>query len=401
MPHRAALARRRARPGQRGGRLPPPFDTWRWSGSTIRGPDSRPYCRRDGDRRARVLVHAPEGALPSRRARSISRSAATPTAVTSRCPAGADPRCRRPGVRRYAYGRHDLVTIAVADRESGYRRHRGSAPHVRGSRHSRGRARALRSRERGTDRWPPPRRRSMRFAPIAPVAALIVRRGRWVLLARWDLKSATVEPGTWFRGKIYQRRCDVSPDGSLFYYFALKGGRPFHAVSRLPWLTALALWKDNTTYGSGAHLNSCKRESKPLGTTFRSARSGHPGPADDATPAAPDPQQRPAVRRRAPSRLGRASETSPIARDHFNERRHQWLICDQPTGSARLELRDAGYQGGRFEGRAPAYALDGQSLDDVVWPIGICEGRCSWPHATAVSKFATPGIRSARRLPGR
>ena len=88
-------------------------------------------------------------------------------------------------------------------------------------------------------------------AAAAPVAAVIARTSGWFMVARWDLATGAVEPGAWLRGKIYARRCDLSPDGRLLYYFAMKGGKPFHAVSWLPWLTALALWRDNSTYTNG------------------------------------------------------------------------------------------------------------------------------------------------------
>src|SRR5688500_7843573 len=61
------------------------------------------------------------------------------------------------------------------------------------------------------------------MARSAPVAALL-RRGpsRWVQMLRWHAGTDTVEPGQWFRGRIYERRCDLSPDGRLFLYFASK-----------------------------------------------------------------------------------------------------------------------------------------------------------------------------------
>lgn len=206
-------------------------------------------------------------------------------------------------------------------------------------------------------------------ATAAPVAAVIARRGRWVLLARWDLDTGKVEPGAWFRGSIKQRRCDVSPDGTLFYYFALKGGQPFHAVSRLPWLTALALWFDNTTYGNGAHFEAVPARGKASGTTF-------PDPPDQGTIAPLAKQHRlrlthnaglpyVAERQRGWTEHPEAMRRAPG--DHFDERRPQWLVCDQPGGKSRLELRDTGYRRGRLEGRAPRYTLDGAALAGAVW----------------------------------
>jgi hypothetical protein len=52
----------------------------------------------------------------------------------------------------------------------------------------------------------------------------------------------------------------VSPDGRWFAYFTLKGaatwkaGRTYVAISRLPWLTALAAWRADGTWARGIHF---------------------------------------------------------------------------------------------------------------------------------------------------
>src|SRR5262245_60641628 len=67
-------------------------------------------------------------------------------------------------------------------------------------------------------------------------------------LGRWDLQTPSYEPGAWLRGTIYPQRCDLSPDGRWFAYFAMKQsadwdlGATYVAFSRLPWLTALVAW---------------------------------------------------------------------------------------------------------------------------------------------------------------
>lgn len=94
--------------------------------------------------------------------------------------------------------------------------------------------------------------------------ALILRRGpsKWVELIAWDTSSDTFTRGAWFNGRIYERRSDLSPDGSLFLYFASKFNHrtvqdqeytyAWTAISRVPWLTALALWpKGNCWWGGG------------------------------------------------------------------------------------------------------------------------------------------------------
>src|SRR5205814_8401788 len=67
--------------------------------------------------------------------------------------------------------------------------------------------------------------------------------------------------GAWFKGRIYEERCDLSADGELFLYFALKGSRwgttykgTWTAVSRPPWLHALVLWPQGDTWGGGGRF---------------------------------------------------------------------------------------------------------------------------------------------------
>lgn len=93
--------------------------------------------------------------------------------------------------------------------------------------------------------------------------ALILRRGpsKWTQLISWDLDSDTFEEGHWFKGRIYEKRSDLSPDGKYLVYFASKYHlgyenkgykNTFTAISKPPYLTALALWPvGHTWYGGG------------------------------------------------------------------------------------------------------------------------------------------------------
>lgn len=100
------------------------------------------------------------------------------------------------------------------------------------------------------------------MAARAPLA-VIIRRGpaSWVQLVLWDTKRDRFTPGSWFRGRIYEEKCDLSPDGELFVYAALQGrkfntgyGHAWTALSRPPWLHALVLWPMHTTYGGGGRF---------------------------------------------------------------------------------------------------------------------------------------------------
>jgi hypothetical protein len=98
-----------------------------------------------------------------------------------------------------------------------------------------------------------------RDAPLA----VVLRRGpsSWFHVIRWDMQRDAFEHGAWIRGRIYEPKCDLSPDGELLLAFVHQGRRlttsysdSWTAVSRAPWLHALALWPQGTTYGGGGRF---------------------------------------------------------------------------------------------------------------------------------------------------
>jgi len=94
--------------------------------------------------------------------------------------------------------------------------------------------------------------------------ALVFRRGPSdkVLLIRWNTRNDTFEHGQWMRGRIYERRGDLSPDGRLLLYFAAAWRKPlgsWTALSRPPFLKALALWPKGDAWGGGGHFESGTR----------------------------------------------------------------------------------------------------------------------------------------------
>lgn len=94
-------------------------------------------------------------------------------------------------------------------------------------------------------------------------SATLFRRGpsRQVRILRWWLDDDRIEPGQWLKGRIYERRCDLSPDGDLLAYFAAKWATPLEtwtAISRTPYLTALALWPGMGAWGGGGLFSGDK-----------------------------------------------------------------------------------------------------------------------------------------------
>lgn len=95
--------------------------------------------------------------------------------------------------------------------------------------------------------------------------AVIFRRGPsgWCHIIRWDTGHDFFFRGAWFKGRIYPEKCDLSPDGTLLLYFAHQGNRigtsytdAWTAISRSPWLTALGLWPQGTTFGGGGRFTN-------------------------------------------------------------------------------------------------------------------------------------------------
>lgn len=89
--------------------------------------------------------------------------------------------------------------------------------------------------------------------------AVIIRRGpsKSVCTMLWDRTRDDFKLGQWLRGRIYERRCDLSPDGRHFIYLAMNGKwdgpvkGSWTAISRAPYLKALALWPSGDCWNGG------------------------------------------------------------------------------------------------------------------------------------------------------
>lgn len=82
-------------------------------------------------------------------------------------------------------------------------------------------------------------------ARTAPLVVVIRRKPtRWFHVLCWDTRTDAIEHGSWFYGRLYEKRCDVSPDGQWLIYFASaqhKSTFPtWTGLCRPPWLKTLA-----------------------------------------------------------------------------------------------------------------------------------------------------------------
>ena len=90
--------------------------------------------------------------------------------------------------------------------------------------------------------------------------AVLFRRGpsKWCQMILWHTDTDEIVRGQWVHHRIYERDCDLSPDGKLVVYHAFDGRKKdpgmwsgFTAVSRPPYFTALAIWKYHLPGGGG------------------------------------------------------------------------------------------------------------------------------------------------------
>lgn len=111
-----------------------------------------------------------------------------------------------------------------------------------------------------------PARIHVLLARDAPVG-VVIRRGpsKSVCTLKWDRLSDRFEPGQWLRGRIYERRSDLSPDGSYLIYFAMNGRwngpakGSWTAISRAPFLKAVAFFpKGDCWNGGGLFTGRCE-----------------------------------------------------------------------------------------------------------------------------------------------
>lgn len=95
--------------------------------------------------------------------------------------------------------------------------------------------------------------------------AIVIRRGpsAWSTTFGWDRNGDGVRLGQWLHGRIYERRCDLSPDGKHFTYFAMNGQwqsesrGSWSAISNAPYLKALGFWpKGDCWHGGGLFLDN-------------------------------------------------------------------------------------------------------------------------------------------------
>ncbi len=97
--------------------------------------------------------------------------------------------------------------------------------------------------------------------------AVIIRRGpsKQVATILWNRRKDTFEVGQWLKGRIYERRSDLSPDGNYLLIFAMNGhwdsevGGSWTAISKAPYLKAITLLGKGDCWNGGGLWTASNR----------------------------------------------------------------------------------------------------------------------------------------------
>lgn len=129
-----------------------------------------------------------------------------------------------------------------------------------------------------------PARIHVLLASRAPVA-VVIRRGpaKRVATMLWDRTRDEFQMGQWLKGRIYERQCDLSPDGKHLLYFARKNGDPWSAISHAPYLKAIAFFPVGWEFGGGVWTGDSSYRLSD-GQTHKVVRNSEPVETDDFNP---------------------------------------------------------------------------------------------------------------------
>jgi hypothetical protein len=125
----------------------------------------------------------------------------------------------------------------------------------------------------------PPARIHLLPAKSAPVVCIIRRKpSKCFHVIRWNTSSDELEHGSWFHGKLYPLRCDLSFDGRWMVYLAMgSDGRTWNGICQPPWLKTVCDAPNMGTWGGGGYwesqdkllMSSWEPETAPPALPFR------------------------------------------------------------------------------------------------------------------------------------
>ena len=98
-------------------------------------------------------------------------------------------------------------------------------------------------------------------AHAAPFAVVIRRKpSKCYHLMVWDTRTDGLTHGSWFRGRIYAERCDLSWDGRWMVYLAMGAkGETWNGICQPPWLRTQADVPNVGTWAGGGYFADKRR----------------------------------------------------------------------------------------------------------------------------------------------
>lgn len=106
------------------------------------------------------------------------------------------------------------------------------------------------------DEWTQPRttaRLHLLPAKKKPIVVVLRRKpSRGYHVLQWHTRRHQLTSGSWFRGRLYEGRCDVSWDGRWMVYLAMGSqGETWNGICRPPWLRTVADLPNCGTWAGG------------------------------------------------------------------------------------------------------------------------------------------------------
>jgi hypothetical protein len=94
----------------------------------------------------------------------------------------------------------------------------------------------------------------------SPYVAVIRRKPSKIFhIIRWNTQKDILEYGSWFKGKLYPKRCDISFDGQWMVYLAMGAkGNTWNGVCQLPWLKTYLEGENLGTWFGGGYWKTEK-----------------------------------------------------------------------------------------------------------------------------------------------
>jgi hypothetical protein len=212
---------------------------------------------------------------------------------------------------------------------------------------------------------------------------VILRRGpsKSVCCIAWDRRKDRFTVGQWLRGRIYERRSDLSPDGKYLIYFAMNGrsrsptGGSWTAISRAPYLKAVVLFGKGDCWHGGGLFTGPRRYwlndgygHRPLTLSSEVQRDLDYRPAANYGGECPHPYYQRLQRdgwtlRQDRSERGRDVFEKPLP--------HGWLLRKQ----AHAQLAKDPGKGCYWDSHELEHPASGQQIDGAKWEWADLDSR--------------------------